>query len=373
MTLAFPKFRLLDLSVALANNPHTDPPGLGPEIEYANHKQGLPEMLRMFPGLKAEDLPDGEAWGVERLRVTAHNGTHIDAPWHYASTQDRGRPAMTIDELPLEWCFKPGVKLDFRNLPDGYVATARDVADELGRVGHALKPLDIVVVNTAAGAKYGQPGYVDSGCGIGREATLYLLERGVRVVGTDAWSWDAPFSFTRKRFAESGDPRIIWEGHKAGRDIGYGQMEKLTNLDKLPGDGFWISCFPYKIDNGSAGFIRAVAFLDFGCITRGCGRSAPERPLSWLYRLEPAETVNPTSAKGQLSAENSSLDARPRAYNPIKSRIMSGRRAHLFEAAWHSRRRPPDPHKVAREPSAGRRMARSLQNSIAASSACSTR
>ena len=75
MTLAFPKFRLLDLSVALSNNPHTDPPGLGPQIEYANHKQGLREMLRMFPGLKAEDLPDGEAWGVERLRVTAHNGT----------------------------------------------------------------------------------------------------------------------------------------------------------------------------------------------------------------------------------------------------------------------------------------------------------
>src|SRR5271166_678946 len=78
MTLAFPKFRLLDLSVVLSNNPHTDPPGLGPQIEYADHKQGLSEMLRMFPGLKADDLPDGEAWGVERLRVTAHNGTHID-------------------------------------------------------------------------------------------------------------------------------------------------------------------------------------------------------------------------------------------------------------------------------------------------------
>ncbi len=182
--------------------------------------------------------------------------------WHYASTQDHGKPAMTIEQVPLEWCFQPGVKLDFRNLPDGYVATAKDVEDELSRIGHALKPLEIVVVNTAAGARYGQPGYVDAGCGMGREATLCLLERGARVVGTDAWSWDAPFSFTRKRFADSGDARIIWEGHKAGRDIGYGQMEKLANLDQLPADGFWISCFPYKIEKGSAGFIRAVAFLD---------------------------------------------------------------------------------------------------------------
>jgi kynurenine formamidase len=261
MTLIFPRFRLLDLSVALANNRNADPPGLAPEIEYADHQAGAAEMMRMFPGLKKEDLPDGEGWGVERLRISAHNGTHIDAPWHYASTMDGGRPAMTIEHLPLEWCFQPAVKLDFRGFADGYVATAGDVEAELRRIGHDLKPLEIVVVNTAAGARYGQPGYIDTGCGMGREATLWLLERGVRVVGTDAWSWDAPFSFTRRRFAESGDAGLIWEGHKAGRDIGYGQIEKLANLDQLPADGFWISCFPYKIERGSAGFIRAVAFL----------------------------------------------------------------------------------------------------------------
>lgn len=261
MSMNFPKFRLLDLSVALSNNPYTDPPGLGPQIEYADHKAGAAEFQQFFPGLKAQDLPDGEGPGVERLKMTAHNGTHMDAPWHYASTMDRGAPAATIDELPLEWCFQPAVKLDFRRFPDGYIVNARDMEEELARIGHTLKPLDIVVVNTTAGAAYGKPGYIDAGCGMGREATLYLLERGVRVVGTDAWSWDPPFLFTRRRFAESGDPRVIWEGHKAGRDIGYGQMEKLTNLELLPPDGFWISCFPYKIEKGSAGFIRAVAFL----------------------------------------------------------------------------------------------------------------
>ena len=66
---------------------------------------------------------------------------------------------------------------------------------------------------------------------MGREATLHLLKQGVRVTGIDGWSWDAPFSFTHKRFLETGDPSIIWEGHKAGRDIGYCHMEKLTNLE----------------------------------------------------------------------------------------------------------------------------------------------
>ena len=161
MAFTFPKYRLLDLSVSLKNNPHTDPPNLGPQIEYRDHKQGLQEMLAMFPGLKAEDLPDGEAWGTERLTMTAHNGTHIDAPWHYASTQDGGKPAWTIDELPLDWCFQPAVKLDFRHLPDGYVATAGDIEAELKRIGHDPQPLEIVVVNTAAGAKYGQEGYIE--------------------------------------------------------------------------------------------------------------------------------------------------------------------------------------------------------------------
>jgi kynurenine formamidase len=58
-----------------------------------------------------------------------------------------------------------------------------------------LQPLDIVVVNSA-GARYGHPDYVARGCGMGREATLYLLDRGVRVTGIDGWSWDAPLVHT---------------------------------------------------------------------------------------------------------------------------------------------------------------------------------
>lgn len=254
--------RFVDLSVALENDVPADPPGLQPHIEYVGHQEGAGHLVGLFPGLKAEDLPDGEGWAAENLKIHTHCGTHMDAPWHYASTQDKGRPAMTIDQLPLEWCFGAGVKLDFRHLPSGHVVSAAEMEAELARIGHDLKPLDIVLVNTCAGARYGTPAYLDSGCGMGREATLWLLERGVRVVGTDAWSWDAPFSYTRKRFSESGDVSIIWEGHKAGRDIGYGQMEKLANLDQLPAHGFTVSCFPYKIKGASAGFVRAVALFE---------------------------------------------------------------------------------------------------------------
>ena len=152
--------------------------------------------------------------------------------------------------------------LDFRHFEDGHVVTAAEVEAELNRVGVELQPLDIVLVNTAAGKAVGDPNFVNIGCGMGYEATMYLLERGVRVTGTDALSWDAPFSHTAKRVEETGDTSLIWEGHKAGRDIGYCHLEKMHNLEVLPPNGFIVSCFPHKIRGASAGWTRAVAIFD---------------------------------------------------------------------------------------------------------------
>src|SRR6266581_2569952 len=214
--------RLIDISVPLENDVAADPPGRGPHIAYRNHRETPAEMVAFFAGLKPADLPDGEGWAVEQVNLSTHNGTHLDAPYHFASTMNRGERAITIDEVPLEWCFQPGVKLDFRHLPDDYVAT---------------------------------------GCGMGREATLFLLRQGVRVTGTDGWSWDAPFVHTREKYLKTGDAGLIWEGHKAGREIGYCHIEKLHNLEALPPAGFTVSCFPVKVRAGSAGWTRAVAIL----------------------------------------------------------------------------------------------------------------
>ena len=254
--------RLIDLSIHIENDVPSDPRPLLPKIAYKSHKDTLAEALMFFPGMKPEDFPDGEFAAVEEINLTTHNGTHIDAPWHYASTMNKGERAITIDEVPLDWCLQPGVKLDFRHFPDGYIVSAHDVTDELARIGHNLNPLEIVLVNTRAGSRLGQPDYVDSGCGMGREATLFLLEHGIRVTGTDAWSWDPPFSYTARRFRETGDPSIVWEGHKAGREIGYCHIEKLHNLEQLPPTGFTVSSLPVKIRGASAGWTRAIAIID---------------------------------------------------------------------------------------------------------------
>jgi kynurenine formamidase len=258
--------RFIDISMPLENEVRSDPDIARPKIEYLGHQETIPRIQSFFPQLKPEDLPDAAGWALERVSLTTHNGTHLDAPYHFHPTMNHatGTPeaSWTIDKVPLEWCFARGVKLDFRHLPDGHVVTAAEVEAELARIGHTLAAGDIVLVNTRAGSRYGHDDYVDSGCGMGRAATLYLLERGVHVTGTDAWSWDAPFVYTKKKVEETQDPSLIWEGHKAGRDIGYCHLEKLHNLEALPPHGFTVCCFPVKIKAASAGWTRAVAILD---------------------------------------------------------------------------------------------------------------
>jgi kynurenine formamidase len=254
--------KIIDLSIYLENDVVSDPEIYRPKIDYIDHTMSVPELASFFPGLKSKDLPDGEAWAIEKIELITHNGTHLDAPYHFASTMNKGERAITIDEVDLEWCLQPGVKLDFRHFEDGYVVTAEDVEAELKRINHTISPLEIVVVNTSAGTRYGQDDYITAGCGMGYDATMYLLERGVRLTGTDGWSWDAPFVYTREKYLETGNAKLIWEGHKAGRDIGYCHLEKLHNLESLPSTGFTVSCFPMKIRAASAGWTRAVGIIE---------------------------------------------------------------------------------------------------------------
>jgi kynurenine formamidase/sugar lactone lactonase YvrE len=257
--------KFVDLSIYLDNDTSATRRAMRPRSSTWPTKNTFAQIAPFFPGLKKEDLPDGEGWAVELVQLSTHNGTHLDAPYHFHSTMNKklgeSERAISIDEVPLEWCFQPGVKLDFRHLP-----TATWSRPPTWRPSSAhrpqLRPLEIVVVNTSAGKRYGQNDYVASGCGMGYEATMYLLERGVRLTGTDAWSWDAPFVHTAQKYGASHDASLIWEGHKAGRDIGYCHLEKLHNLEALPADGFFISCFPHKIRGASAGWTRAVAIFD---------------------------------------------------------------------------------------------------------------
>lgn len=264
--------KFVDLSIPIINPEELifDPPLTQPHIEYSSHERGAEEMGFVFAKLKPEEhLPDGKGWATETITLGAHSGTHMDSPWHFAPIQDKEigeKKAMTIDEFPLEWGIGPLIVLDCTDFEEGYVMSPGDVDKKLNKIGHKLQEGDILCIHTNAPKHFGTKEYINHGVGVGRAATLHIIRQGVHVVGIDAWSWDAPFTITAKKWktsvrAKKPDTSIIWEGHFAGIELGYFQMEKMINLDKVPQVGATIYCFPIKIARASAGWVRAVAVV----------------------------------------------------------------------------------------------------------------
>jgi kynurenine formamidase len=207
-------------------------------------------------GVGPELLRDGEGWATETfLRFGTHNSTHVDAPWHYNSTIG-GKPAQTIDQLPLEWFYAPGVVIDATDRADGDVLSASELRDRLPR---GLEPLDIVLVRTGRDEFYGELDYIGRGPGVSAEATRWLFDRGVRVMGIDAWGWDAPLFMQAEQAKSSGERGVFWSAHQL--DLPYSQIERLCNLAALPAEGFQVACFPLRIEGASAAPARVVAII----------------------------------------------------------------------------------------------------------------
>lgn len=250
--------RIIDLSVPIEESP-SEP--VAPKIVHEPHEQSTPTMKTIF-GCSESDLPGGLGWSNDTVTLTTHTGTHVDAPWHYAPVSE-GKRARTIDEIPLEWFYGDGVVLDMRHKPRGSGITVENLKGALNKIGYRLKPWDIVLIQTGADKFWGSPEYFNAGCGMTRESTLWLIEQGIRVMGTDAWGWDRPFWAIREDFSRTHDRSIIWAGHYAGIEKEYCHIEKLANLDKLPKPfGFKVACFPVKLRGGSAGWSRVVAILE---------------------------------------------------------------------------------------------------------------
>jgi kynurenine formamidase len=251
--------RIVDLSVPISPSPPEVPEALRTEIEYRDHAAGTVDIESML-GVGRELLRDGEGWAVEAFtRFGTHNSTHVDAPYHYNSVIE-GRPAQTIDQLPLDWFFRPGVVLDFHDRADGDAIEVADLERALEAAKHELAERDIVLIRTGRDAFYGEPDYMARGPGVSAEATRWLYQRGVRVMGIDAWGWDRPLHLQAQDAVAAGRRGIFWAAHQA--DLAYSQIERLANLDKLPSTGFTVACFPLRLVGGSAAPARVVAILD---------------------------------------------------------------------------------------------------------------
>jgi kynurenine formamidase len=234
---------------------------LVPEIEHIDPAGSGADVMCLLFGCERDDLPDGEGWGDERISLSSHLGTHVDAPLHYGSTCE-GSPARTIDQIGLEELVCDGLVLDLRGMVtpgEGISIEALDAA--LATNGGAITAGCAVLLRTGMEVHDLEDLELYTYPGMTREGTLHLARQGAKVLGTDALGWDRPFAAMRRAFAATGDRSEIWDGHFAGRDHEVLIVQQLTNLAALPAHGFTVGFFPMKLARCSAAPARVAAFL----------------------------------------------------------------------------------------------------------------
>lgn len=236
--------RLVDLSMPVDNGMVTFPRIVEPTLEMHETWEEFAERI----GAAALGAP----WltASYRVELSDHVGTHMDSLRHL--NDDKPGP----EAIPLEYCYGDGVVLDFRHKGVGEGISAAEVQGALHAIDYQLKPLDIVLIMTGAGAYQQEERYLTDQSGMTREATLWLIDQGIKLMGIDAITFDPPVAamFERRQF---------WEAHMVMREREYYHLENLTNLDQIGRPfGFTLSVFPIKWVNTTAAPVRAVAIID---------------------------------------------------------------------------------------------------------------
>lgn len=236
--------KIIDLSMLVSNDMVTFPRVARPILcQLESHEEYAHNM-------------GADQYGVTSLTahclaiLSDHAGTHIDSRRHMV------KDAPGADGIPLEYCYGDAVILDFSDRPVGYVITAGDVQEALEKIGYQLKPLDIVIIKTGASRNNTKDSYLVEHSGMSAEATNWLIDQGIKVMGIDAPTFDPPVKtmFEIKKF---------WEAHQVMVEREYYHLENLENLDAVPvSHGFKVAVFPIKWKGTTGAPVRAVAILE---------------------------------------------------------------------------------------------------------------
>jgi kynurenine formamidase len=222
--------------------------------------EGADVMCSIF-GCEKHDLPGGEGWGDEQLKITTHLGTHVDAPLHYGSTCE-GKPARTISDLGLEELFVDAIVLDLRESVPGEGITVQALKTALAKNGAPVPQGGAIMIRTGQEAVSVADEAFFNYPGMTREGTLFLSGLGAKILGTDALGWDRPFAVMRHAFKKTQNAEEIWDGHFAGRDREVFIVQQLANLAAVPAYGFKVGFFPLRLAGCSAAPARVVAFVN---------------------------------------------------------------------------------------------------------------
>jgi kynurenine formamidase len=222
---------------------------------------GLWRYLRASGVANRHSFPGGKFLSNEVYSVSVHCGTHLDAPYHFGPVCE-GKPARRIHEVPLDWCFGQGVVLDLSHKERKSAITVTDLQEALERAQYKLQPMDIVLIRTDSDKLWPRPEYFSTHPGMTEEATRWLVEQGIKVMGIDTNGFDLPFMEMVQAYFATKNSQVLWPAHMYGRQREYIHMERLANLHLLPrAHGFQVACFPIAIRDAGAAWVRAVAIV----------------------------------------------------------------------------------------------------------------
>ena len=252
--------RIVDLSKTISYKKE-DPWFMRIKIKNISHAKSI-RLIRYILKLPKKLLPHKfQGWADDKIKnMGVHSSTHIDAPWHYGPVVE-GKKAKTIDEVPLEWLYGDGVVINMSHKKDFEMITVEDLKAALEETGTNLKKGNIVLIRTDRDQLKGKD-FFERGTGMSKEATEWLINHDIKVMGIDQWGWDLPLKYLAKKAKQTNNKELFWEGHLVGLDREYLHMEQLTNLKALPPSGFKIAVFPLKIKGGSAAPARVVAIFE---------------------------------------------------------------------------------------------------------------
>ena len=197
-----------------------------------------------FTHERLSSLERGDASCHHALCLGEHTGTHLDAPLHFV------RGGRSIAEIPLHRFFGRLATIDARGAAaDSEVSVAQLLAFE-SRYG-AIRDGDAVLFSFGWARFWEHPtlgaSFFADWPGVSGAAAQLLVERGVRLVGSDCLSID--------RFGSADYP-----AHQCllGAEVLIG--ENFANLDRLPP---WSSLVatPLPIEGGSGSPVRALALV----------------------------------------------------------------------------------------------------------------
>ena len=252
--------QLIDLSGPIVPNQPELPDPLRTEIAFHDHAEGAAEIERAARACRRGCCATARAGPPRSSSASARTTPRTWTRRGTTTATIEGEPAQTIDELPLEWFFSDGVVLDMTAKGGRRRGDRGGGGGGARALGHELKPLDIVLVHTGRDEFFAELDYIARGPGVTPEATHWLFDRGVRVMGIDAWGWDRPLHLQAQDALAADEPGVFWAAHQA--DLPYSQIERLVNLGALPPTGFKVACFPLRIAGASAAPARVVAMVE---------------------------------------------------------------------------------------------------------------